>query len=338
MEKTADSETVINTKTIQSKIQLEDEDEDKTPDGDESLQSSSVLLTPEASPVKDKDTVSEPAACSDDNGVETSNAGSRSPLGVDHTYAQIEPKLCLSDSESTSHCKQLREGTESPLSTSSSQSSVPKKRKGKRGKVKPTSVDDKSFTPPRPRPGRRKKTEPPTQNKTITDYFPVRRSGRRCLSSLKKEQTEEVEKKILSHCEEGLKVVNFEGKGRGVMATRSFFKGEFVVEYAGDLINIGEAKEKEKYYSGNPKVGCYMYYFIHKNKHFCVDATAESGKLGRLINHSRNGNCQPKVIEIKKLPYLTLVASREISEGEELLYDYGDRSKSSVESHPWLKL
>ncbi|XP_067681478.1 N-lysine methyltransferase KMT5A-like [Haliotis asinina] len=338
MEKTADSQTAIDSKTKQSQIHLEDEDEDKAADGEESLHSSSVLLTPEASPIKDKDSVSESAACSDDNGVQTSSTGSQSPVGDDHTYAQIEPKLCLSDSESTSHCKQLREGTESPSSSSSSQSSVPKKMKGRRGKVKPTPADDKSFTPPRPRPGRRKKTEAPTQSNTITDYFPVRRSGRRCLSSLKKEQTEEVEKKILSHCEDGLKVVHFEGKGRGVMATKPFMKGEFVVEYAGDLIDIGEAKEKEKYYSSNPKVGCYMYYFIHKNKHYCVDATAESGKLGRLINHSRNGNCQPKIFEIKKLPYLTLVASRKISVGEELLYDYGDRSKSSVESHPWLKL
>ena len=68
-----------------------------------------------------------------------------------------------------------------------------------------------------------------------------------------------------------------------------------------------------------------------------IDATSESGKLGRLLNHSRNGNCHTKVVEIGKRPHLILVASQEIAEGEELLYDYGDRSKSSIESHPWLK-
>ena len=60
--------------------------------------------------------------------------------------------------------------------------------------------------------------------------------------------------------------------------------------------------------------------------------------LGRLINHSKvSGNCHTKLIDINDRPYLILVASRDINLGEELLYDYGDRSKASLESHPWLK-
>ena len=71
---------------------------------------------------------------------------------------------------------------------------------------------------------------------------------------------------------------------------------------------------------------------------FSIDATAESGKLGRLLNHSKtHGNCHTKLVEIKGNPYLILVASRDISAGEELQYDYGDRSKDSLASHPWLK-
>lgn len=68
-----------------------------------------------------------------------------------------------------------------------------------------------------------------------------------------------------------------------------------------------------------------------------VDATKESDRLGRLINHSKNGNCQTKLHDINGIPHLILVASRDIQEGEELLYDYGDRSKASIEAHPWLK-
>lgn len=70
---------------------------------------------------------------------------------------------------------------------------------------------------------------------------------------------------------------------------------------------------------------------------FSVDATDESGRLGRLINHSRNGNCHTKLIDIKGRPYLILVASRDVKDGEELLYDYGDRRKSSIAAHPWLR-
>lgn len=70
---------------------------------------------------------------------------------------------------------------------------------------------------------------------------------------------------------------------------------------------------------------------------FSVDATAESDRLGRLVNHSRtSGNLIPKVIEIKDRPHLLLVARSDILPGEELLYDYGDRSRVSLKHHPWL--
>lgn len=72
--------------------------------------------------------------------------------------------------------------------------------------------------------------------------------------------------------------------------------------------------------------------------YFSIDATAESGRLGRLINHSKTAaNCHTKLTEINQRPYLMLMASRDISLGEELLYDYGDRNRDSIESHPWLK-
>lgn len=68
-----------------------------------------------------------------------------------------------------------------------------------------------------------------------------------------------------------------------------------------------------------------------------VDATRETNRLGRLINHSKCGNCQTKLHDIDGVPHLILIASRDIAAGEELLYDYGDRSKASIEAHPWLK-
>ena len=41
---------------------------------------------------------------------------------------------------------------------------------------------------------------------------------------------------------------------------------------------------------------------------------------------------------IKEVPRLILVAKQTINPGEELLYDYGDRSKESLKAHPWLAL
>ena len=44
----------------------------------------------------------------------------------------------------------------------------------------------------------------------------------------------------------------------------------------------------------------------------------------------------PKVREVKGTPRLTLVTKRAVCKGEELLYDYGDRSKAALLNHPWL--
>lgn len=69
---------------------------------------------------------------------------------------------------------------------------------------------------------------------------------------------------------------------------------------------------------------------------YSIDATAETGRLGRLINHSRNGNLVTRTILVNGQPRLALLAKVDIKKGEELLYDYGDRSKESLENHPWL--
>ncbi|XP_039627932.1 N-lysine methyltransferase KMT5A-A isoform X2 [Polypterus senegalus] len=185
--------------------------------------------------------------------------------------------------------------------------------------------------------GRRIGDSKVSQNKKVTDYFAIRRSSRKSKTELKYEEKRQIDNLITSGTEEGMKVEYIEGKGRAVFATKKFERGEFVVEYHGDLIECTDAKEREAMYAQDPDTGCYMYYFQFLNKTFCVDATKETSRLGRLINHSKNGNCQTKLHEINGIPHLILVASRDIQEGEELLYDYGDRSKASIAAHPWLK-
>lgn len=69
---------------------------------------------------------------------------------------------------------------------------------------------------------------------------------------------------------------------------------------------------------------------------YSIDATAETGKLGRLVNHSRNGNLMTKIVSYKNKPHLVLLAKDDINEGEELTYDYGDRRKEALIHHPWL--
>lgn len=61
-------------------------------------------------------------------------------------------------------------------------------------------------------------------------------------------------------------MVNFKDKGRGLVADRDFARGEFVVEYVGDLIDQTEAHRRELLYARDVKFGCYMYYFKYKEQ------------------------------------------------------------------------
>ncbi|VEN62059.1 unnamed protein product [Callosobruchus maculatus] len=175
-----------------------------------------------------------------------------------------------------------------------------------------------------------------SDNHKLTEYFPVRRSVRKVSKTVLEEKQRSLEDAVRNDMEDGLKVKVFEGKGRGVVAAKKFQRGDFVVEYKGDLIDMTEAKIREEKYAQDNNAGCYMYYFKHNNQQYCVDATAESGKLGRLVNHSRNGNLLTRTLSIDNKPRLVLIAKDSIEEGDELLYDYGDRSKESLKHHPWL--
>lgn len=171
---------------------------------------------------------------------------------------------------------------------------------------------------------------------TMEDFFKVRRSVRKTKKEVEREEQLAIEKAILMARDMGLAVKMFENKGRGIVATRPFARGEFVVEYVGEFISIAEANKREKVYAEDQSTGCYMYYFKHKNKQYCIDATEETGKLGRLVNHSRNGNLMTRTVEVRGQPHLVLLAKEDIEEGRELNYDYGDRSKESLLHHPWL--
>ncbi|XP_017769249.1 PREDICTED: histone-lysine N-methyltransferase pr-set7 isoform X2 [Nicrophorus vespilloides] len=170
----------------------------------------------------------------------------------------------------------------------------------------------------------------------LTEYFPVRRSVRKTNKIALEEKQRTLEQNLRKGIEQGLRIRNFEGKGRGVVANKMFQRGDFVVEYSGDLIDTAEAKRREVKYAQDQNTGCYMYYFKHKSQQYCIDATAETGRLGRLVNHSRNGNLVTRTIDVDGLPRLVLVAKDTIEIGNEVTYDYGDRSKESLRYHPWL--
>ncbi|XP_073483274.1 N-lysine methyltransferase KMT5A isoform X2 [Aquarana catesbeiana] len=253
-------------------------------------------------------------------------------LSDPHKKAQAEKKIvAISEpkSKATEHKDSESSVSDSALVQKRSLTELPKKL---------TPTDRK----PEPKKMVKKKTYKvrgtKSPNRKVTDYFKVRRSCRKNKTELELEEKKRIDDLITSGKEEGMKIDIITGKGRGVIATQNFSRGEYVVEYHGDLIEITDAKKREAAYAEDTSTGCYMYYFQYLNKTYCVDATKETNRLGRLINHSKSGNCHTKLHNINDVPHLILIASRDIKAGEELLYDYGDRSRSSIEAHPWLKL
>eukprot|EP00128_Syssomonas_multiformis_P018103 Colp12_sorted_trinity150504_noHs@23535 len=175
-----------------------------------------------------------------------------------------------------------------------------------------------------------------TRQTEVTDFFKVRRSTRVPDAKLKKMSEENLLQEIRDRKETGLEVFDAEVKGKGVRTALPIEKSVFVCEYSGDLISRAEAAKREKKYAETPEVGCYMYYFSHKNKGYCVDATMTGG-IGRYINHSKNGNLYTRCVVVDEVPRLIFRASRDIKAGEELEYDYGERNKQATEANPWLK-
>jgi histone-lysine N-methyltransferase SETD8 len=173
----------------------------------------------------------------------------------------------------------------------------------------------------------------------ITENVPLRRSERKPKAELLKEQMEKIEARLLAKEDTGLEVTFIEHKGRGIKTVKDFSKGEFVVEYDGEMIDSETAKDLETKYSMDSSTGCFMYYFKHKGTQHCIDATSETSRFGRLVNHSRvSPNCLTQVFMLGNTPKLILVAKMDMVAGTEVLYDYGDRKKESVKAHPWLCL
>ncbi|KAL6480301.1 hypothetical protein MHYP_G00113340 [Metynnis hypsauchen] len=112
-------------------------------------------------------------------------------------------------------------------------------------------------------------------------------------------------------------------KGRGVFAVTGLARGEFVLEYRGDLISAEESRRRRRVYPGAMKG--FMFDFLWHGKFWTIDAARDDGSLGRLVNDDHiNPNCKMKRLIVEGRPHLCLFALRDITPGEELTYDYGD--------------
>ena len=112
--------------------------------------------------------------------------------------------------------------------------------------------------------------------------------------------------------------------GRGLVAKVAFNEGDVVCDYHGNVYRATAGAWKQNADTS------YLYCLKHNDKSWYVDATAEDGSYGRLINHSRtNPNLKTCVYrEEGKPPTLLFVATKKIAPGTDLHYEYGDFSKN----------
>ncbi|XP_046570226.1 N-lysine methyltransferase KMT5A-like, partial [Haliotis rubra] len=92
---------------------------------------------------------------------------------------------------------------------------------------------------------------------------------------------------------EGFTIKQFDVKGRGVVTDTPRQKGDFLLIYDGEKVTGKEGEEREK-----KSASCFRYFFKFNSRTYCVDATQETGRLGRLVNHGEVDERNSKMLRI----------------------------------------
>ncbi|XVF06660.1 hypothetical protein REPUB_Repub06bG0069400 [Reevesia pubescens] len=132
-----------------------------------------------------------------------------------------------------------------------------------------------------------------------------------------------------------LKIVRDVRKGWGLYAAQWIQQGQFVCEYAGELLTTKEARRRQQIYDELASDGNFSSALLVVREHLpsgkaClrinIDAT-RVGNVARFINHSCDGGNLSTVLVRSSgamLPRLCFFASKDIKEDEELTFSYGE--------------
>uniref|UniRef100_A0A672HXF2 SET domain-containing protein n=1 Tax=Salarias fasciatus TaxID=181472 RepID=A0A672HXF2_SALFA len=136
----------------------------------------------------------------------------------------------------------------------------------------------------------------------------------------------------------GLALDDIDGKGKGVRTTRIFRAGEVLCDYHGEVVteeegqNIHDSTEAQE-------TGYMFFYKRPTGEKMCIDAHLhkccchpDRQTFGRRINHSRkHANIRPRLFRLNfesgDRDVMLFFATRDITEGEEILFNYGVNKK-----------
>ncbi|KAJ1393273.1 SET domain [Sesbania bispinosa] len=135
-----------------------------------------------------------------------------------------------------------------------------------------------------------------------------------------------------------VKIVRDRRKGWGLCADQFIPKGQFVFEYAGELLTTKEAQRRQLCYDELALHGRFSSALLVVREHLpsgkaClrlnIDAT-RIGNVARFVNHSCDGgNLSTKLVRSSGalFPRLCFFALKDIQEDEELTFSYGEIRK-----------
>ncbi|XP_076236591.1 histone-lysine N-methyltransferase SETMAR [Calliopsis andreniformis] len=120
-------------------------------------------------------------------------------------------------------------------------------------------------------------------------------------------------------------------KGLGLFTNTKIKKGQFICEYAGEVIGIEEARRRVE--ANKTCMNYVIVVFEHigdKTIVTCIDPKY-FGNIGRYSNHSCEPNANLVPIRVEGLvPRLCLFASKDIEMNEEITFNYADGVTNSV--------
>ncbi|KAL6899608.1 hypothetical protein ACP4OV_006266 [Aristida adscensionis] len=115
-----------------------------------------------------------------------------------------------------------------------------------------------------------------------------------------------------------IKIVKTNRCGWGAVALEPLEKGDFVIEYVGEVID--DATCEQRLWDIKQR-GDRNFYMCEISKDFTIDATFK-GNVSRFLNHSCEPNCKLEKWQVDGETRVGVFASRSIKIGEPLTYDY----------------
>ena len=133
-----------------------------------------------------------------------------------------------------------------------------------------------------------------------------------------------------------------DGRGWGVRAAQSLQRGQFVCEYAGEILSSAESKARRRAAAqardGSSSSSGGNYYIMSVVEHVgklrralttTIDPTSR-GNVGRYLNHSCAPNLEVQLVRCGSLvPRVAFFCSRDVAAGEELTFHYGSAQPES---------